>query len=123
MNKMATKFISSLNNVQQTTLSDETTFQNLQSAKAELRRLATFRSTNNNIHPTLTKGLLAKNGFYRTGTDNKVQCEACGFEIESSISHTDLIEKHINQSPQCQFVLNRKDVIPANGMSLIFFID
>jgi hypothetical protein len=113
---MATKFISPLNNVQATTLLDESKFQRLQTTIAELRRLSTFRSKNSNIHSTLSKGLLAKIGFYQTDIENRVQCEACGFEIESTVSDSDLIENHKNESPECPFVLDRKDIFSANGM-------
>lgn len=123
VNNMATKLISSLNNVHKSTVSNESTVQDFQTSRAELRRLATFRSKNDNIHSTLSKGLLAKIGFSYTGIENKVKCEACGFEIELSVSDIDLIEQHMTQSPACQFVLDRKDFFAANSMLLIFLVN
>jgi len=120
---MATKLIPSLSSLHKSTMSNGPTLQNLESQRAELCRLATFREKNDNIHPTLSKGLLAKIGFYYTGIENKVKCEACDFEIELSVSDTDLIEQHIKRSPQCQFALDRKDFFVENGMLLIFLVN
>jgi hypothetical protein len=107
---MATEIISTPNNVQNTTLSNGLAFKNLQSTLSELRRLSTFRLKNDNMHPTLSKGLLSKIGFVYLGIENKAQCEGCGFEIELSNSDSDLFELHIQQSPECPFVLNYSDV-------------
>jgi hypothetical protein len=120
---MATETFSSSNNGQATTLSDKPTLRSLQCQKSELRRLATFRSCKEDIHPTLSKGLLAKAGFSYTESENKLKCDACGFEIESWTSDIDLIKEHMKQSLQCQFVLDRSDLVSDNGMLLIFLVN
>jgi hypothetical protein len=75
------------------------------------------------MHPTLSKGFLAKNGFRYKDAENKAICEACDFEIELSISASDLIGKHMEQSPECQFVVNRSEIFPATSMLLMFLIN
>jgi hypothetical protein len=120
---MATKIVHASNNAQKTTLSHEPAARKLQGAIPELRRLVTFRSRNANMHPTLSKGLLAKIGFCYKDAENKAICEDCGFEIELLISVSDLIEKHMEQSPECQFVVNRSEIFPATSMLLMFLIN
>jgi len=100
---MAIKCAASPNNSQTKTALTELIFQ-------DVRRLSTFSSKIEAIHRTLTKGLLAKLGFYHVGIGNIVKCEGCGFETELSVSDKDLFEGHMKESPECQFVLKQKDI-------------
>lgn len=120
---MATKVLSSSNNVQKTTMSDKSAFKKPRYELSELRRLSTFNSKDNDMHPTVTKGLLAKIGFFHTGQGNKIKCEDCDFEVESSTSASDLIEKHMNQTPQCRFILSNSEFYSKNSMLIIFCVD
>ena len=118
---MATKVTFRPNNIRTTSTNDKSVFQSPKCDLTDLRRLSTFNSINGDMHPTLKKGLLAKIGFVHTG-QNIIKCDACGFEIELSTPMGDLIEEHMNQSPECQFVLNSNDIYTKNGMKTIFIV-
>lgn len=114
--------LSSSNGGHMTTLSNEPICQDLQSRNAELRRLSTFCSRNHSMHPTLLKGVLAKHGFRYTGIENLMECEACGFECELSMSDRDLSQGHIQASPECQFALIQRDSFSTDRTKHIFII-
>jgi hypothetical protein len=75
---MAIKTMCASNNAR-TTMSDKASFQKPRYELSELRRLSTFKSKDGDIHPTVTKGFLAKIGFFHTGNSNMIKCEACNF--------------------------------------------
>jgi hypothetical protein len=120
---MACKLVTSQ---QRTTLPDDTPTttspcQLFQSLKPELRRLASFQTWTNDIHPNISKGLLAKAGFTYTGKNEKVRCETCGLEIESWTPDMDPNREHMEQSSQCQFVLENSDLFPKNGLLFVCY--
>lgn len=77
----------------------------------DVRRLSTFSAIEEDIHRTLTKGLLAKLGFSYISARNTIKCDGCDFESNLSVSDRDLVDAHMNESPECVFVSKRKDIL------------
>lgn len=89
---------------------DKLNHRKLNSKLDEIRRLATFSSKNGHMNLPFPKGLIAKMGFIRMNEDNTIQCEGCGFTVESSISAHDLLEKHVQFNSECSFISNNIEI-------------
>ena len=88
---------------------------NLRRAKPELYRLSTYRPWRSNTHSHLSPAILSKAGFSYTGKADRVKCETCDLEIESWTTDMDPIQEHMEQRPNCPYVVSRKDFFVKKG--------
>ena len=84
--------------------------------RKELARLATFRNWPQLIHPKLSKGLLAKQGFSYTGENDKVKCDTCLLEIDSWTPDMDPLEEHQRRNPGCPLARRQSLLFSYTGM-------
>jgi hypothetical protein len=113
---MATAIDSPSSNTQMTALSHKSELLISKYLITELRRLSSFQSLKEILHPSLCKGLLAKLGLYYSKIENKIKCEACDFEIDSSLLNINILDLHMEKNPECQFVLNHRNLCPKTGI-------
>ncbi|CAF0976949.1 unnamed protein product, partial [Rotaria sordida] len=86
--------------------------------KPDLCRLATFRQWRTNTQSNVSPAVLAKVGFSYTGKGDKVQCDACGLEIDNWKTGMDPKQEHINRRPDCPFVLDQHEIFSKNDQSV-----
>lgn len=85
--------------------------------RKELARLATFRNWPQLMHPNLSKGLLAKQGFSYTGESDKVKCDTCLLEIDSWTPDMNPLEEHQRRNPQCPLARRQSLLLFHTGMT------
>jgi len=56
------------------------------------------------------KPLLAREGWYYTGSDRRVKCRACHVEINLGRFGRGIIEKHLDKSPDCKLARRRQEL-------------
>ena len=112
--KMAIGLQSAQNNVSSKSTSSSN-FRPLRRIKPDLYRLSTFRLWKTNTQCNVSPAVLSKVGFSYTGKGDNVRCDTCGLEIDSWKAGMDPKQEHMERSPQCQFVLNERDLFKKNG--------
>lgn len=89
--------------------------------KSDLYRLSTFREWRANTDCRVSSAVLSKVGFTYTGKGDLVRCETCGLEIDSWKTGMDPKQEHLERSPQCEFVLNERDLFSKTGKLYCYF--